>query len=146
MVKIKLSILARLAFSDSPCHHVRSNSTMATNLVQEEGVPTSPVREEEGDDDETPRLVFPLARYMRFFDMAEKTSIFFAMLFTLESTRHTHSSFILYLIGGSLNGVALDYLEEKLGIWRGSSVQFVLYLVVSVAVSYCLLECVSGSG
>ena len=53
MVKIKLSILARLAFSDSPCHYVHLNRTMATNLVQ---VPTGPARDEEDDDDETPCL------------------------------------------------------------------------------------------
>jgi len=78
--------------------------------------------------------------------MAEKICIFFGILFTLESVRHTQSSFTLYLIGGSLNGLTLDYLEEKLGIRRGSYFQFILQLVVSAAVSYCLLEYVSGSG
>jgi len=51
MVKIKLSILARLAFSDSPYVHL--NRTMATNLVQ---VPTGPARDEEEEDNETPCL------------------------------------------------------------------------------------------
>jgi hypothetical protein len=81
---------------------------------------------------------------MRVIDMAQKTTVFFGILFTMEAARHTSSSYIPYLFGGDRNGLTMDFLEENLAIRRGSPVQFALQLVVSIAISTGMLEYASG--
>lgn len=33
----------------------------------------------------------------------------------MEAARHTHSTYNLYLLGGVLNGLTMDFLEENFG-------------------------------
>ena len=76
-------------------------------------------------------------------DIAQKTTLFFGILLAVEAGRHTRSSYILYLFSGVLNGLTIDFLEENLGVRRGSLVHFVLQLAVSIAISNGMLEYVS---
>jgi hypothetical protein len=48
-------------------------------------------------------------------DMAPKTIMFFSILLTMEAARYTRSTYILYLLGGVLNGLTMDFLEENFG-------------------------------
>ena len=41
--------------------------------------------------------------------------MFFSILLTMEAARHTHSTYNLYLLGGVLNGLTMDFLEENFG-------------------------------
>lgn len=83
-------------------------------------------------------------------DMAQRTTLFFGILFTMEAAQPTSASkstgcsFIVYLTGGVLNGLVMDFLERKLGIRKGSGAPFTVQLVVAVVISGGMLEVVGG--
>jgi hypothetical protein len=52
---------------------------------------------------------------MRVTDMAPKAMMFFGILLSMEAARHTHSTYILNLLGGVLNGLTMDFPEENFG-------------------------------
>jgi hypothetical protein len=78
-----------------------------------------------------------------FVDMVQKTIMFFGVLRHTSTSTDTSCSHIIYLVGGVLNGVLMDFLERKFAIRRLGmqfAAQFAAQIVVSNVVSSCMLE------
>jgi hypothetical protein len=86
---------------------------------------------------------------IHILDMAQKTIVFFGILYAMGAARYTNTSMgcsykFAYLGGGVVNGLVMDFLERKLRIRRGSGVHFALQVVVSVVISSGMSKSVKG--
>jgi hypothetical protein len=82
-------------------------------------------------------------------DMAQKTIVFFGILYAMGAAKYTSTSMgcsykFAYLGGGVVNGLVMDFLERNLGIKRGSGMQFALQIVLSVFISSGMSESMKG--
>jgi hypothetical protein len=86
---------------------------------------------------------------IHILDMAQKTIVFWGILYTIGAAKYANTSMgrsykFVYLGGGVVNGLVMDFLERKLRTRRGSGVQFALQVVVSVVISSGMSESVKG--